>query len=310
MRVIKPFRLVPGDRVGIVAPASSFERRGLKRGIDKLKWWGFDTIVPSRVMKHSRPPSDKERDKRYEEKANDLIQMFMDPTVSAIFCAEAGYGSIALIPFLEKADLSPYPKIFIGFSDITVLLLYFYMRYGWITFHGPTVAQEIYKGMSPAMEIALQQCITKPAKLGDIYGKELEVIKKGSARGRIIGGNLARMIRTLGTPFEIDTRDTILFIEEVDEGHIQIDGDLNQLKIAGKFDRLRGIVFSKMTGCMHNDKRATLRYLRRYFKDANFPVFFGFPSGHGLENITLPIGVRAAISSAEPHLILEEGAVR
>lgn len=310
MHSIKPFRLVPGDRIGIVAPASSFEKKGLKRGIEKLKWWGFDPVVPKRVLKHADRPPDRDRAKRYKEKAFDLVKMFMDPSIAAVFCAEAGYGSIALIPFLDKVDLSPYPKIFLGFSDITILLLYFHMRYGWVTFHGPTVAQEIYKGMPPTTEIALQETITKSTQLGDLYGQDLEVISKGEGTGKLIGGNLARMIRTLGTPFEMDTRDAILFIEEVEEGHIQIDGDLNQLRIAGKFDRLRGIVFSEMTGCMDGDKRAQMRYLRRYFRDAPYPVLFGFPSGHSMENITLPIGVRAHISSAVPRLIIDEGGVR
>ncbi|MFA4875150.1 MAG: LD-carboxypeptidase [bacterium] len=310
MRPIKPFRLVPGDRIGIVAPASSFEKRGLKRGVSKLRWWGFDPVVPEHVFEQAKKPSDKERARRYEEKAADIIRMFRDPSINAIFCAEAGYGSIAIIPFLEQVDLSQFPKIFIGFSDITLLILYFHMRYGWVTFHGPTVAQELYKGMPPNTEIALQEAITKVTRLGDVYGKDLEVIKPGRGRGRTIGGNLSRMVQTLGTNFEIDTRDRILYIEEVDEGHMGIDGGLGHLKLAGKFDRLRGIVFSDMEGCMYGDRRALLRYLRRYFRDAHFPVLMGFPSGHGIENITLPIGVRASISSDMPRFIIEEGGVR
>lgn len=310
MKSIKPFGLVPGDRIGIVAPASSFERKGLKRGIEKLKWWGFDPVVPKRVLSHARRPLERERIKRYEEKALEIVRMFMDPTISAIFCAEAGYGSIALIPFLEKVDLSPYPKIFIGFSDITVLLLYFHVRYGWVTFHGPTVAQELYKGMPPATEVAMQEAITKSSRIGEIYGHDLDVIRRGEGRGRIIGGNLTRMLRTLGTSFEIDTCDKILFIEEVDEGHIQIDGDLNHLRIAGKLNYLQGIVFSEMTGCLGGDKRKMLNYLHRYFRDAPYPVLFGLPSGHSVENITLPIGVRASMSCHPPRLIIEEGAVR
>lgn len=310
MRPIKPFRLVPGDRVGIVAPASSFEKKGLKRGIEKLKWWGFDVVVPKKVLRHAKRPKERERTQRYEEKAFELVRMFADPTIAAIFCAEAGYGSIALIPFLEKVDLSPYPKVFLGFSDITILLLYFHARYNWVTFHGPTVSQELYKGMPPATEVALQEAVTKNTRLGDIYGKDLEVIARGKAAGRLIGGNLTRMLRTLGTPFEIETKDNILFIEEVDEGHMQIDCDLNHLRIAGKFEKLKGIVFSEMTDCMHGDKREVLRYLRRYFRDAAFPVLFGFPSGHGIDNITLPLGVRASISSENPRLVLEEAGVR
>ncbi len=310
MRPIKPFGLVPGDRIGIAAPASSFERKGLRRGIDKLRWWGFDPVVPRRVLTHSRSPSDNERMKRYEEKAAEIIRLFRNPSIAAIFCAEAGYGSIALIPYLDRVDLSAYPKIFVGFSDITILLLYFHMRYGWVTFHGPTVAGEIYKGMPPATEIALQEAVTKRTRLGDIYGKDLEVINVGEGRGRIIGGNLTRMLRTLGTPFEIDTRGAIFFIEEVGEGHLQLDGDLNHLRIAGKFDHVQGVVFSEMTNCIEGDRRRLLRFLRRHFKDAAYPVLFGLPSGHGVENITIPIGVRAKLSSYPPRLVIEESGVR
>ncbi len=310
MRPIKPFKLVPGDRIGIVAPASSFERRGLKRGIEKLRWWGFDPIVPKRVLRHAKRPTERERAKRYEEKAGEIIKMLKNPSISAIFCAEAGYGSIALIPYLERVDLSAYPKVFVGFSDITLLLLYFHMRYGWVTFHGPTVAQEIYKGMPPTTELALQEAITKSGKLGDIYSRDLEIVNEGECSGRLIGGNLTRMLQTLGTPFEIDTRDKILFIEEVDEGHIQIDGHLNHLRLAGKLDCVSGIVFSEMLGCMKGNRRVLLRYLRRFFEGAKYPILQGLPSGHGIENITLPLGARARISSDAPRLLIEEGGVR
>jgi len=310
MRPIKPFGLVPGDRIGIVAPASSFESRGLKRGINKLKWWGFDVVVPRHVFKHAKKPKDCDRRRRYEEKAEVLIKMIKDPSIAAIFCAEGGYGSIALVPYLEEVDLSYHPKIFVGFSDITILLIYFFQKYRWVTFHGPTVAQELYKGMPPATEIALQESITKKTRLGDLYGKPLEVIKSGEASGLLVGGNLSRMISTLGTSFEIDTDDKLFFIEEYDEGHMKIDGDLNHLKLAGKFDHLKGIIFSEMNRCMHGRKNEVKKYLRRYFRDMEIPILFGLPSGHGVENITLPLGIRAKISSDPARLVLDESAVR
>jgi muramoyltetrapeptide carboxypeptidase len=310
MRPIKPFRVVPGDRVGIVAPASSFKKRGLKRGMDKLRWWGFDPVVPDLVLEHASKPTNSERAKRHREKADEIIRMFMDPSIGAIFCAEAGYGSIALIPYLEEVDLSPYPKVFVGFSDITILLLYFHMRYNWVTFHGPTVSQEIYKGMPPVTEISLQEAIMGSSKIGDVYGHDLEIINEGSARGRIVGGNLTRTLRTLGTSFEIDTDDKILFIEEVNEGFMKIDGDLNHLKLAGKLENVRAVIFSEMTGCMDGERKAVISFLRRYFRGVDYPVFFGFPSGHGIENVTLPFGVRSSIDSDNPRLILDEGGVR
>jgi len=309
MRPIKPFKLVPGDRIGIVAPASSFKRSGLRRGIEKLRWWGFDPVVPEIVLEHARRPSDKERSRRYEEKAWELVRMIEDPSIAAIFCAEAGYGSIAVIPHLESVDLAHHPKVFVGFSDITLLLLYFHNRYNWVTFHGPTVSQELYKGMPPTTEMALQEAITKTGRLGDVYGRDLEVICEGDCSGRIIGGNLARMLQTLGTPFEIDTVGKILFIEEVDENHVQIDGALNHLKLAGKLDDVCGVVFSEMIGCLGGNKRAILRYLRRFFEGAPYPVLQGLPLGHGIENITIPIGVRASLSSDPPRLLIDEGGV-
>ena len=96
----------------------------------------------------------------------------------------------------------------------------------------------------------------------------------------------------------------------MDEGHIGIDGQLSHLRLAGKFEHVRGVVFSDMDGCMEGDRRVLLRYLRRAFRGAPYPVLQGFPSGHGIENITLPIGVRASISSDPPRFLIEEGAVR
>jgi muramoyltetrapeptide carboxypeptidase len=125
-----------------------------------------------------------------------------------------------------------------------------------------------------------------------------------------VGGNLTRLLRTLGTGFEIDTRDRILFLEEVDEGHMQIDGDLNHLRLAGKFENVKGVVFSEMSRCLSGRRKDMMTFLRRHFKNDNFPVLFGLPSGHGIENITIPFGIKARLTSEPPRLTLEESGVR
>jgi muramoyltetrapeptide carboxypeptidase len=304
MSIVKPARLYPGDHVGIIAPASRFKKRGFLRGIDKLRYLGFEPVYSSKIFSYS-----KKRPQRYQEKAKELIQMINDPTIGAIFCAEGGYGSIALIAHLEKVDLSAHPKIIVGFSDITILLLYFHMRYGWMTFHGPTIASELYKGMPPHTEESFFQVLTQGRKLGDLAKSDLEIIKTGEAKGRLIGGNLTRMISTLGTPFEINTHNRVLFIEEIDEGYIALESALNHLKLAGKLEKVKGVVFSKMIGCLDNSPQKMRMFLKRFFRKANYPVLYGFPSGHGIENLTIPIGARVSMSSISKRLIFEEGGV-
>ncbi len=301
-RAIKPHRLYPGEFIGVAAPASSFTKRDFLRGIAKLGNMGFNPIYSEKIFKPASRP------KRYRDKAEEIIRMLKDPTIKAIFCAQGGYGSINLIPYLEQHDLAPYCKIIMGFSDITILLLYFHVRYGWVTFHGPMML-EIYQGMPRRSETALLAALSSPQKIGDVYDQDLEVVKPGFARGRIVGGNLTRLLRTLGTSFEISTRGKILFLEEIDEGYLGLDGDLNHLRLAGKFDGVKGVIFSELIGCLHGSKKNIREYLKRFFKTAPFPVMFGFPSGHGLENLTIPFGARVTMDTSKRRIIFEESGV-
>lgn len=273
------------------------------RGIAKLGRLGFNPVYSEKIFKPS------ERPVRYREKAEAIIRMLKDPTIKAIFCAQGGYGSINLIPYLEQHDLSSYCKIIMGFSDITILLLYFHARYGWITFHGPMM-MELHDGTPKRTQLALIDALTNTKKVGDIYQQDLEVIRPGQAKGRLVGGNLTRLLRTLGTPFEIDTRDKILFLEEVDEGYLGLDGDLNHLRIAGKFKGIRGVLFSELVGCLHGSKKNIREYLSRFFRGAPFPVMFGFPSGHGVENLTIPIGARVSIDTKTRRVVFQESGVQ
>jgi muramoyltetrapeptide carboxypeptidase len=302
-RIIKPARLYPGDTIGVVAPASSFNKREFMEGIEKLTKLGFNPVYSEKIFKPARRP------KRYVNKAEGIIRMLKDPEVKAIFCAQGGYGSINLIRFLDQHDLSDYCKIILGFSDISILLLYFHIRYGWITFHGPMML-DLHEKMPERTEAALLAALTGTKDVGDIYQQNIEVVRPGVARGRMVGGNLTRLLRTLGTNFEIDTRNKILFLEEVDEGYLGLDGDLNHLRLAGKFDRVRGVLFSEMVHCLDGSKKKIKAFLKRFFKEAPFPVMFGFPSGHGVENLTIPIGGKVCMDGEKGRVIIEESGVR
>lgn len=302
-RIVKPDHLKKGDIIGVAAPASSFGKREFLQGIEELKKLGFDPVYSERIFKPARRP------KRYQDKAEEIIRMLKNPDVKAIFCAQGGYGSINLIRFLDRHDLSPYCKIIMGFSDISILLLYFHIRYGWITFHGPMML-DLHEGMPKRTEKALFSALTATKKAGDIYRHNLEVVRPGVARGRLVGGNLTRILRTLGTSFEVDTRNKILFLEEVDEGYLGLDGDLNHLRLAGKFDRVRGVLFSELINCLGGSKRKIKEFLSRFFNNAPFPVMFGFPSGHGVENLTIPIGGLVKMDTKKRRVIIEESGVR
>jgi len=301
--IIKPAPLERGDIIGIAAPASSFGKRDFLKGVAKLKQLGFKPLYSEKIFKPASRP------KRYQDKAQEIIRMLKDPDIKAIFCAQGGYGSINLIRFLDQHDLSPYCKIIMGFSDISILLLYFHIRYGWITFHGPMML-DLHDKMPPRTEAALIAALTDTKKMGDVYHQGIEVIRPGNVCGRLVGGNLTRLLRTLGTPFEIDTRNKILFLEEVDEGYLGFDGDLNHLRLAGKFDRVRGVLFSELVNCLHGSKRNIKEFLSRFFKNAPFPVMFGFPSGHGVENLTIPIGARICMDTKSRRITIEESGVQ
>ena len=303
-RIVKPERLYTGDFIGLAAPASSFRKRDFMRGIAKLGQMGFNPIYSEKIF---NPHED--RPKRYRNKAERIVAMLKDPMIKAIFCAQGGYGAINLIPYLEQHDLSGCCKIIMGFSDITILLLYFHVRYGWITFHGPMIP-EMHHRMPKRSEEALINALASAKKIADPYGHHLEVIRPGVAKGRLVGGNLTRLLRTLGTSFEIDTRGKILFLEEVDEGYLGLDGDLNHLRLAGKFHGVKGVIFSELVGCLHHSIKNIREFLKRFFRGAPFPVMFGFPSGHGEENLTIPIGARVTLDTDAKRLFFNESGVK
>lgn len=303
-RIVKPERLYTGDFIGVAAPASSFRKRDFMRGIAKLGRMGFNPIYSEKIFHPA-----ENRSERYRNKADRIVAMIKDPMIKAIFCAQGGYGSINLIPYLEQHDLSDCCKIIMGFSDITILLLYFHVRYGWITFHGPMIP-EIHHRMPEESEAALVNALISPSTLTDPYGHDLEVIRPGKASGRLVGGNLTRLLRTLGTAFEIDTRGKILFLEEVDEGYLGLDGDLNHLRLAGKFHGVKGVIFSELVGCLHNSVKNIREFLKRFFRGAPFPVMFGFPSGHGAQNLTIPIGAKATMDTKAKRLYFNESGVK
>jgi len=293
----KPRALRPGDKVGIVAPASNVNREMLEAGCDGLRRAGYEPLYLESIL---------ERDLYFagsaERRARELEEMFTRDDLRAIVCARGGYGSNYLLPALDSktidlAKIAKHPKIFVGYSDLTTLLTWFSDAAGLVTFHGPMVAKDF--GVADGVDLASWQNAVSGAAEWEIgEGSGAKPLVAGEAEGILYGGCLSILVAALGTPYDIQTAGTILFVEDLAAKPYQIDRMLMQLKLAGKLKGVRGIVFGEMLDCRQGPTQDyTLEeVVLRIVGDLGIPVAFGLRSGHvSRANTTLPIGVKARL---------------
>jgi muramoyltetrapeptide carboxypeptidase len=289
----KPPVLQPGDTVGIVAPASNIKRGLLDAGCECLRKLGYKPFYFDSIL-----DQDLYFAGSVERRARELEGMFRREDVRAIICARGGYGSNYLLDALDLREITARPKIFVGYSDNTTLLTYFADAAGFVTFHGPMVTKDfaVADGVDlSSWEIALSG--RSQWTMG--AGSGAKPLVEGSAQGILYGGCLSMLAASLGTPYEIRTDGTILFLEDLAAKPYQIDRMLMQLKLGGKLAEVRGIIFGEMLDCVqHKDQGYTLEeVVLRIVGDLGVPVAYGLRSGHvSRRNITLPIGVQAALN--------------
>ena len=292
---IKPRALQLGDTVGIVAPASNIKRELLEKGCEALRQLGYKPFYFESIV---------EQDLYFagsaDRRARELEEMFVREDVRAILCARGGYGANYLLPKLDPGKIVAHPKIFVGYSDITTLLTCFADSAGFVTFHGPMVTKDF--ALADGVDLASWEAATTGlAGWGADTGNGSGVIGlvDGAAEGILYGGCLSLLVAALGTPHDIHTAGTILFMEDVNAKPYQVDRMLMQLKLAGKLNNLKGIVFGEMLDCVQtHDQAYTLQQVvLRIVGELGIPVAWGLRSGHVTrKNITLPIGVRASLS--------------
>jgi muramoyltetrapeptide carboxypeptidase len=287
---IKPPLLSPGDCVGIAAPASHIPRGNeefLQRGAERVREMGFEIRYSPSLLKRKHlylAGTD-------EERAQELMEMFLDPEIKAILCARGGYGTQRIIPYLDADLIRNHPKPLVGCSDITVLLIYLLQRSLVIPFHGPNVATRQFVEGDTEMTLALKGALSAPLPPAEVT---CSVLRAGETHGEIIGGCLSCLITTLATPYEPDLQGRILFVEDVDESPYKIDRMLTHLKSAGTLQGVKGVVFGQMPGC-DAEKGLLKEVILDVLEEIEGPVLFGFPSGHGTRNITIPLGVPVKI---------------
>ena len=281
---ILPPPLRPGDLVAVAAPAGAVSKRALLRGIDHLAGSGFRVVYREDIFAREGylAGSDSRR-------AGELNGWMADPDVKALLMARGGYGSSRLFGLLDPRPLRRRPKIIVGYSDITALLLFLGQEGQAAVFHGPFVSD-------PPRDLdRLLRTLRGSSRTLSFTG--LRTLRPGRARAPLTGGNLSLLCHSLGTPFEVETRGRILFLEEVNEPLYRIDRMLRQLVLAGKFRALRGLVAGRFTGCGSPRSRID-RLLLEAVGERAVPVAAGFPSGHGAGNRTFPLGVPSVLDSS------------
>jgi muramoyltetrapeptide carboxypeptidase len=297
---IRPPRLRPGDTIGITAPAGPFDPEKFMKGKTVLETMGFHTCYDESIFqKHGFLAGTDIR------RADQVNRLFADSSVRAIVCARGGYGSMRILPYLDFKTIQTHPKIFLGFSDISVLLTILYDRCGLVTFHGPVVTT-----LANATEktiMAMKTALTSNAPLELIPG-DGTVIKPGVCSGILTGGNLTTLCHLVGTPYTPNFKGKILLLEDVGEMPYRIDRMLTQMKLAGCFNDIAGLILGAFKEC--GQLNEIVEIFDNIFDDLNIPILAGFGIGHREHNLTIPMGLGATLDTEKKQLLFHESATK
>ena len=333
----RPPRLRPGDTVGVAAPAAPFRgavpptrERAFWRGVEALRRLGLEVRVAEHVLRPRDGPDVPAR-----ERAADLNALFVDPDVRAIVCCVGGSGASAVLPLLDWPTIARYPKIVMGYSAITALLIGIHARTGLVTFHGPMVLDGFseFPELFPYTRDQVERTLFRAAPAGwlqpppewtpdfprDDRPRQLRPnagwrwLRPGRAEGPLLGGNLTALRTLAGTAYWPDFRGAILALEEVKLGPISplgaIDESLAHLRMLGVFDEIAGLVVAKVNDLTVDEERLLEQLILAHTTTGDFPVLIQVDFGHTDPRLVLPLGVRAALDSKPEVFSLEEPAV-
>jgi muramoyltetrapeptide carboxypeptidase len=291
-RVVRPHRLNAGDTIGIVAPAGPFDRESFEQGIALIHRMGFATKTDSRIFSREGYLAGTDA-----SRAAQVNAMVTDSEVQAIMCARGGYGTLRMLDALDYAAIGSFAKVFIGFSDITALHRAILLRSSLVTLHGPMVTT--LPRSDDKSRIAWYQTLTEPvAPAMDL--SHARVLKAGQAEGMLTGGNLATLCHLTGTTLGMGFKGQILLLEEIGEAPYRIDRMLTQMKMAGLFEGLAGIMLGSFEDCGSMDEIDAL--VQERFADMSFPIVSGVCVGHGRCNWTVPLGLTARLDTIAGEL--------
>lgn len=312
MKITKPKRLLKRDLIGVISPASSPDDIiKIEEGVKYFEKNGYKVEVGKNVGKYHGYLAGEDN-----VRLEDLHYMFSKKEIKAIICVRGGYGSPRLLDKIDYKLIKNNPKIFIGYSDITALNMAFFHKTGLITFNGPMIAVDFTGNVSKFTEENFWRILTSNKKIGKLTfpGEEkLFQLSKGNASGRIIGGNLALLAALQGTDYFPEMKDKILFLEDIGELPFRIDRMLNQLKLTGILNQIKGIILGAFLDCHETDaSKKTLslgEVIDDYLSKLKIPVVYNFPIGHIKDMITIPNGIKIILNASRGFVEYLESAV-
>ena len=312
---IKPPHLKPGDTIGLIATGSYIDGKELNDSIKNLNELGFNVVYTNNILSKNGYFSGTDK-----QRASDVEQMFYRKDVAGIMCVRGGYGCTRILPLLNYNVIKVNPKVLIGYSDVTSLLYGIYKSTGLICFHGPVATStfndftvDYFKKtlINPVEDLVLKNPV--PESEDEEY--KPKTIKDGIARGGLIGGNLSTVVSLIGTPYDIDTRNKIIFLEEMEEDPYRIDRMLTQMRMAGKFKDASGVALGVFKDCKPSEKTSfdssftLIEVLKNRLGDLNIPVVYGMSFGHIKNKFSIPEGIKAELDASKQTITLLETAV-
>ncbi len=312
-KTVKPSALKRGDKIALVTPGSYITKDEKQESINNIRNLGFEVTYSDRLMQKHGYFSATD-----EERAADINEMFSRSDIAGIVCARGGYGCTRILPYLDYNLIHKNPKPLIGFSDVTALLFALYKYSSLVTYHGPVATSSFSKYSKNYFEKILSNTEEKlelensrSRNNYNIYG--ITSISGGIQEGELIGGNLSIVASLIGTPYDVDTKGKIIFLEEFLEEPYRIDRMLTQMLQAGKFEKASGVALGVFKLCEPNRQNpafsgsfSLMDVLKDRLGNLGIPVIYGLSFGHVVDKLTLPVGIRAEINSERKTLKLLE----
>ncbi len=302
-----PKKLSRGDCVALIAPSSSANAEGLERAIESIKKFGLvPKVYPSCRSNHGHVSAPD------EIRAGDVNNAFLDDEVKGIICIRGGYGTPRILDKIDYRAIANNPKLFLGYSDITGLHSAINKLSKLVTFHGPMPDPAWHDKIVDYTKVQLEKALFECGPLGEVKnpsGEQIKTLVPGAAKGKLVGGNLSLLSAALGTPYDVDSKDNILFIEDTGESVYRLDGMFSSMRLSGKLSEAAGIILGTFENCPREKKSNGFedlplqQVIEEIIKPLGVPTIYNFRAGHNYPQPTLALGVTVELDATNGTVV-------